>query len=210
MQCEWGHDDCQNLGKKCNLCLIGPAFYLAPKIKNVGLKKNIKVASARQGNAQEVKVYQQTRDAVQGTPNSGAGSIKGDLEIDNLAMIECKTTTKKNEGRQPGKESFSIQRNHLEKLKTEAKGKKEFHYLVFSFKEHDNDQYAVTDLECLNSMIATIKHDRAKAKEVDRQIDIYRKRATLVDAENSKLIAEIEYLKSRLNYIDPDWEKKEK
>ena len=59
-------------------------------------------------------------------------------------------------------------------------------------------------------MIATIKHDRAKAKEVDRQIDIYRKRATLVDAENSKLIAEIEYLKSRLNYIDPDWEKKEK
>lgn len=198
MTCEWGHNDCANIDKKCSLCIIDSAYYQAPKQKQVGLKKNIKVQSNRMGNAQEVKVYQQTRDAVQGTPNSGAGSIKGDLEIDSLAMIECKTTTEKNKGRQPGKESFSIQRSHLEKLKAEAAGKKEFHYLVFSFKEHDNDQYAVTDLETLNSMIATIKHDRAIAKDVNNQIDVYKKRATLIGAENTKLTAEIDYLKSIL------------
>lgn len=197
-QCEWNKVGCQNYNIKCQLCLIGPTYYKEPKQITYGLQKKINVSSKRQGNAQEVKVFNQTREAVSGTPNSGAGSIKGDLEIENLAMIECKTTTKKNEGRQPGKESFSIQRNHLEKLKAEALGKKEFHYLVFSFKEHDNDQYAVTDLECLNSMIATIRHDRKAAQDVNNQIDVYKKRYKLIEAENFKLSAEIDLLKAIL------------
>lgn len=177
-------------------CIVQDMFYKPIVRKQVGLKKNIKVKeTARQGSMQEVKVFNQTRDAVQGTPNSGAGAIKGDLEIDSMAMIECKTTTKKNEGRQPGKESFSIQRAWLEKLRTEAKGKKEFHYLVFSFKEHDNDQYVVSDLDIYNSMIATMKHDRAIARDAQNQIDVHKKFAMLQQAENAKLSSEIDFLK---------------
>lgn len=199
MSCEWGHNNCSNEDKRCMICITDSLYYKAPVIKQVGLKKNIKVKeTARQGSRQEVKVFNQTRDAVQGTPNSGAGSIKGDLEIDTMAMIECKTTTKKNEGRQPGKESFSIQRSWLEKLRAEAKGKKEFHYLVFSFKEHDNDQYVVSDLDVYNSMIATMKHDRAIAKDAQNQIDVHKKFAMLEQAKNTKLIAENEFLKSLL------------
>ena len=197
--CEYGHNDCSNLGKKCDLCILKDMYYKPIVIKQVGLKKNIKVKeTSRQGSIQEVKVYNQTRDSVQGTPNSGAGSIKGDLEIDTMAMIECKTTTKKNEGRQPGKESFSIQRAWLEKLRTEAKGKKEFHYLVFSFKEHDDDQYVVSDLDVYNSMIATMKHDRKVAKEAQNQIDLHKKFAMLQQAKNHENLARIEFLEALL------------
>lgn len=199
MSCEWGHTNCSNEDKKCKICITDSMYYKEPIKKNIGIKKNIKVKeTARQGSKQEVKVYNQTKDAVQGTPNSGAGSIKGDLEIDSMAIIECKTTTKKNEGRQPGKESFSIQRQWLEKLKIEAKNKKEFHYLVFSFKEHDDEQYVVSDLDVYNSMIATMKHDRKIAKEAQNQIDIHKKFAILQQAKNTELIAENDFLKSLL------------
>lgn len=199
INCEYGHSDCANLGIRCSNCILKDMYYKPIVRKQVGLKKNIKVKeTSRQGSMQEVKVFNQTRDAVQGTPNSGAGSIKGDLEIDTMAMIECKTTTKKNEGRQPGKESFSIQRAWLEKLRTEAKGKKEFHYLVFSFKEHDDDQYVVSDLDVFNSMIATMKHDRAIAKDAQNQIDVHKKFAMMEQAKNTKLEAENEFLKAIL------------
>lgn len=199
MNCEWGHTNCANEGKKCRICITPNMYFKEPIIKQIGMKKNIKVKeTARQGSKQEVKVFNQTRDAVQGTPNSGAGAIKGDLEIDTMAMIECKTTTKKNEGRQPGKESFSIQRGWLEKLRAEAKGKKEFHYLVFSFKEHDDDQYVVSDLDVFNSMIATMKSDRKIAKEAQDKIDTHKKFAMLQQAKNTELIAENEFLKSLL------------
>lgn len=199
MSCEWGHNNCTNEGKKCRTCITDSMYYKEPTVKNVGLKKTIKVKqTSRQGSMQEVKVFNQTRDAVQGTPNSGAGSIKGDLQIDTMAMIECKTTTKKNEGRQPGKESFSIQRAWLEKLRNEARGKKEFHYLVFSFKEHDDEQYVVSDLDVYNSMIATMKSDRQIAKNAQNQIDMHKKFAMLQQAKNTELIAENEFLKSLL------------
>lgn len=203
-ECEWGHQDCINKDIKCLMCLMDSSFYLKPKEKKVGMNKAIKVReSKRQGSMQEVKVYNQTVDAVQGTPNSGAGSIKGDLVIGQMAMVECKTTTKKNEGRQPGKESFSIRRDHLEKLRTEAlQARKEFHFLVFSFKEHDNDQYVVSDLDVFNSMIATMKSDRAKADTIDKQINIHKTRSTLADAENVKLTAEIEYLKAKIELLE--------
>lgn len=199
MSCEWGHDNCSNEGKRCMICITDSLYYKAIVVKQIGLKKNIKVKeTARQGSKQEVKVFNQTRDAVQGTPNSGAGSIKGDLEIDTMAMIECKTTTKKNEGRQPGKESFSIQRSWLEKLRAEAKGKKEFHYLVFSFKENDDDQYVLSDLDVYNSMIATMKHDRAVARDAQRKIDLHKQFAKHQQAINTELTAKIDFLEALL------------
>lgn len=201
MECEFGYVDCINIDQKCHLCMK-ELHYVPVKRKNIGLNKSIKVKeSKRQGSMNEVKTYNQIKDSVEGTPNSGAGSIKGDLQIGKMAMIECKTTTKKNEGRQPGKESFSIQRSHLEKLKKESKeAGKEFCFLVFSFKEHDNDLYGIADLEVFNSMIATMKHDRSELTKTNNLIDIHKTKSTLIEAENTKYIAEINHLKAKLKY----------
>lgn len=201
------HIDCINFdSQKCHLC-FDDSYYVPKKQKSYGgLKKTIKVKeSKRQGSVQEVKTYNQIKSSieVQGTPNSGAGSIKGDLEIGSFAMVECKTTTEKNKGRQPGKESFSIQRAHLEKLKKEAQeAKKEFHFLVFSFKEHDNDLYVVSDLEVYNSMIATMKHDRTQLIKLNNEIDIHKTKSRLIETEKIKLEAEIEHLKAKLKYYE--------
>ena len=89
----------------------------------------------------------------------------------------------------------------LDKLKKEAaEAKKEFNYLIFSFKELDDDLYAVTDLKVINSMIATMKHDREQLNDTNRLINMHKTRSKLIEAENSKLIAEIDYLKAQLEY----------
>lgn len=203
MNCEYGYTDCSNLDDKCHLCM-NELHYIPIKKKNVGLNKTIKVReSKRQGSMNEVKTYNQIKDAVEGTPNSGAGSVKGDLQIGSMAMIECKTTTEKNKGRQPGKESFSISRGHLEKLKKEAQEvKKEFHFLVFSFKEYDNDLYVVSDLDVYNSMIATMKHDRLELTKSNNIINIHKTKSALIEATNTTLLAEIEHLKAKIKYLE--------
>lgn len=87
-KCEWGYDYCQNIGEKCYLCSTDGLHLSKPKEKNFGLKKNTgKVTNTkRQGSASETKSYQQTQAAlnttnVAGTPNSGAGSVKGETCI---------------------------------------------------------------------------------------------------------------------------------
>ena len=203
MSCEYGHTDCSNYDIKCFLC-FNASYYLTARKKNIGLNKTIKVKeSKRQGSMNEVKTYNQIKDAVEGTPNSGAGSIKGDLQIGSMAMIECKTTTEKNKGKQPGKESFSIQRGHLEKLEKEAnEAKKEFHFLVFSYKEHDDKLYVVSNLDQYNSMIATMKHDRLQLTKSNNIIDMHKTRTALVEATNTVLLAEIENLKANIKYLE--------
>ena len=200
MNCKYGNENCTNYDIKCFEC-FNSYYYNAAKIRHVGLKKNntrIK-ETKRQGSINEVITYNKIKDAIEGTPNSGAGAIKGDLQIGNMAMIECKTTVEKNKGRQPGKQSFSIQRKWLEKLDKEAKeAKKEFWYLVFSFLENDEKLYTVIDLEVINSMIATMKHDRKELNDFKKIVDVHKKKADLFEAENTKLLSEIEYLKALL------------
>ena len=203
MSCEWGYTDCSNLEEKCFLC-VNELHYLPIKKRNFGISKSIKVKETkRKGSMNEVIAYNQIKDAVEGTPNSGAGAVKGDLQIGSMAMIECKTTTEKNKGRQPGKESFSLQRGHLEKLEREAKeARKEFHFLVFSFKEHDEKLYVVSDLDQYNSMISTMKQDRLALTKSENIINVHKTRTALIDAENSKLLAEIEHLKAKLKHSE--------
>lgn len=208
MACEWGQQDCINQDKKCMLCIRPDLYYQPVKAKNVGFKRNIKVKeSKRQGSISEVKAYNQFKNAIDnntvtGTPNSGAGKVKGDMQLVGIvnAMLELKTTTVKNAVKARGKESFSVKREWLEKLKREAKeANKEIYSLIFSFKEFDDDFYAVIELQHLLDVIATMKQDRLNVKNVDRQIDVYRKRSALLEAENTKLTAEIEYLKALLD-----------
>lgn len=116
-------------------------------------------------------------------------------------MEELKTTTRKNLNKEPGKESFTIQRAWLDKLWREAKAEgMEFQYLKFSFKEHDDDFYCVTQDSVILDMIVTMKHDRVELKKVQSEFDIYKKRAALADAENVKLRAELDLVKAELEY----------
>lgn len=210
MTCEYGHINCENEGTdKCLMC-VDSFHFLEKKVKNRYPSKRIKTKETkRMGASSEVKSFNQMEEAlntnVTGTPNSGAGRIKGDEQIRGLinVMTELKTTTKKNEGRQPGKESFTLKREWLEKLEREAKAENmEFSYLKFSFKESDDKFYAVTDVDVIVDMIVTMKDDRVERNKAQNRIDVAEKRAALKDAENIKLLAEIDYLKSVIKQLE--------
>lgn len=207
MECEWGNLDCINFDTKCYLCTSENLWYKPPKVRKNGLRSKIikTTETKRQGSISEVKSFYQTKEAlnmdVTGTPNSGAGRIKADEQIRGLlnVMIELKTTTRKNLNKQPGKETFTIQRAWLEKLEKEAKeANMDFQYLKFSFKENDEKFYAITENDVIIDMIVTMKHDRIKLKNTELEFDIYKKRLALAEAENIKLSAEIDLLKSKL------------
>ena len=114
-------------------------------------------------------------------------------------MVEIKTTTKKHINKEHGKETFTIKREWLDKLEREAAQEgMEFKFLKFSFKEHDDKFYIVIrDTEVL-SMIATMKHDREELYKLQNEINIYKKKYELIEAENTKKEAEIQYLKALL------------
>lgn len=213
MSCEYGYSDCINKDKKCYLCIDG-IHYIQPKAAPKGLNNNrIKTTkSKRMGSISEVKSFQQMESAlntnVTGTPNSGAGKVKGDEQIRGLinVMVELKTTVKKNLNKEPGKETFTIQRAWLDKLRREAKeANMEFQYLKFSFKEHDDNFYCITEDSQIIDMIVTMKHDREELKKVQNEIDVHKKRAELSEAKNTELLAEIALLKAQLKVQNEDY-----
>lgn len=213
LACEYGYSDCLNENKMCYLCVDGHN-YIQPKQRKAGLKKHtIKTSKTkRMGSISEVKSYDQTKMAldtsVTGTPNSGAGRVKGDEQIRGLIniMVELKTTVKKNLNKEPGKETFTIKKAWLDKLDREAKeAGMEFQYLKFSFKEEDNKFYCVTDSDAIVDMIVTMKHDREELKKLENEIDVYKKKSELSDAKNTELLAEIELLKAQLKVQNDDY-----
>ena len=209
MSCEFGKVDCVNQETdRCLMCI--DAFHYSPKkIKTNYSKNRIKTKETkRMGSISEVKSFKQMESAlntnVTGTPNSGAGRIKGDEQIRGLinVMTELKTTVKKNEGRQPGKESFTIKREWLEKLEKEAKAAfMEFYYLKFSFKESDDKFYAVTDVDVLIDMIVTMKEDRITAKTAKNKIEVAEAKAAYREAENIMLLSKINYLETKIKEL---------
>lgn len=212
MSCEYGHDDCIN--DKCHLC-VDSSQYRQPKVKSTGFKKNIikTQKTKRMGAISEVKSFNQMEQAlntsVTGTPNSGAGKVKGDEQIRGLinVMIELKTTTRKNLNKEPGKETFTIQRSWLDKLEREAKEENmEFQYLKFSFKEHDDKFYCVTLDTDIIDMIVTMKNDREQLKKIQNEFEVYQRRLELSESKNTTLQAEIDYLKAQLKVQNNDYE----
>lgn len=209
--CEFGYENCTNENKRCALCVDG-LYYKAPK-KIKGLQNNrlnIKTKkSNRMGSISEVKSYKQTKQALEtgvtGTPNSGAGHIKGDEQIRGLlnVMIEIKTTVKKNLNKEPGKETFTIQRAWMDKLEREAQeAGMEFNYLKFSFKEHDDKFYIVAQDTQILDMIATMKHDREQLKKNNNEIEIMKRRQEYLEVKIAELEAENAYLKAIQNKDD--------
>ena len=180
---------------KCALC-PDRAYYSPEKIRTkktyTGKKSN------RQGARFEAKNHETNQELLASsklTPNSGAGKIKGDEQITGLirVMEELKTHVKPKTAR--GEKTFTIHKEWLEKLDTEAQAENmEFWYLKFRFLETDTDTYIVLNENVVMSMIATLVEDRRNAKLAQRSIDLANATADRIKAENVLLTARIREL----------------
>ena len=212
MSCEWGHDDCQNEGtEKCDTCFSDSFHYKKAVAKKFyRFNRRSRTKANRQGSDFEDKTRKIVADAlsdkpiVQLTINSGATvREKGDVQIEGLvtAMIEDKTRTKVHMAK--GSKSFTIQHEWLTKLLRESREKhKEFHWLLFSFYQYDNDIYAITEAQEIISMAKTMETDRRAAKAAEKRIAVAERRKEYVEAENKKLVAEIELLKANKELME--------
>ena len=201
MDCKFDKYDCKNCGDDdyCLLCFNADK-YTPTKKKQYGIKKNTNKTSGRMGSQAEMinhKRLEQTLDTKANmTPNSGAGRIKGDEQIKGLVnwMFESKTQEIE---RARGHKQFTIKREWLDKLEKEAPAENmDFWSLTFSFKDNDEQLYAVMDQQLLLDCIATMVEDRKIAKSAQSKIDVANKHRELIEAENVKLHADIEYLKA--------------
>ena len=204
-ECIYGKTDCQNT-EQCHLCL-NCSKYKAPKKKSSGLSKNYNKTTKRMGAVSETitqKANQATIDNVVSsrlTTNSGAGSEKGDAWITGLVEIAQEVKTQL-PNRAKGCKSFTIQKEWLEKLDRESKEAfKEFWWLVFSFKEDDEQLYVVADNKVFQDMIANLVADRKTAKEAQAKIDLANKHRRLVDTKNTELQATIDRMQAEIDYL---------
>ena len=208
MSCEWGHDDCKNQPDKCYLCLSRD-FHYDPIIskKPKQMAKRQQKADNRMGSSFEYKNHVKNKDTLSDvssrmTPNSGAGRVKGDEEIRGIINIMEELKTKVKE-QAPGKQSFTIKKEWLDKLNREAMAvNKEFWYLKFSFQEYDNDVYIIVEEDIIMSMVKTMVEDRKAISEAEKRKDIAEKERRLKEAENIKLLAEIDLLKAKLELYE--------
>ena len=213
MECPFGHNDCCNT-EQCHLCLTGNK-YKAPKKKSSGLSKNYNKTTKRMGAISETitqKANQATIDNVVSsriTTNSGAGSEKGDAWITGLVEIAQEVKTQL-PTRAKGCKSFTIQKEWLEKLDRESQEAfKEFWWLVFSFKEDDEQLYVVADNKIFQDMIANLVADRKTAKEAQSKIDLANKHRRLVDTKNTEFQATIDRMQAEIDYLKAFLDNKE-
>ena len=204
--CPFGRDDCQNT-EQCLLCFNGNK-YIAPKKKQQGLKKNYNKQTKRMGAVSENITQQQNQATIDNvcssrlTINSGAGQEKGDAWITGLIEIAQEVKTQLPE-RAKGCKNFTISRDWLEKLNRESKAAfKEFWWLVFSFKEDDEQQYIVAETQVFQDMVATMVHDRKISKEADSKVNLANKQRRVAETKNTELEAKIDHLQARIDYLE--------
>ena len=217
MSCPYDYTDCTNCSQ-CHLCFNG-SKYKPSKKKNSGIQKNYNKQSKRMGSISETKVQQTnqaTIDTVTSsrlTTNSGAGfgsgTEKGDAWITGLVEISQEVKTQLPD-RAKGCKSFTIQKEWLDKLDYESrKANKEFWWLVFSFKETDNQMYVVADNQVFQDMVATLVADRKLAAEAGKKIDLANKQKKVIEAKNTELQATIDYLQAQIECLQAQLKLKE-
>ena len=217
MSCPYDYTDCTNCSQ-CHLCFNG-SKYKPSKKKNSGIQKNYNKQSKRMGSVSETKVQQTnqaTIDTVTSsrlTANSGAGfgsgTEKGDAWITGLVEISQEVKTQLPD-RAKGCKSFTIQKEWLDKLDYESrKANKEFWWLVFSFKETDNQMYVVADNQVFQDMVATLVADRKLAAEAGKKIDLANKQKKVIEAKNTELQATIDYLQAQIECLQAQLKLKE-
>ena len=204
MSCPYGKEGCQNTDQ-CLLCFNGNK-YVAPKKKQQGLKKNYNKQTKRMGAVSENITQQQNQATIDSvcssrlTVNSGAGQEKGDAWITGLVEIAQEVKTQLPE-RAKGCKNFTISKEWLEKLNRESKAAmKEFWWLVFSFKEDDEQQYVVAETQVFQDMVANLVHDRKIAKEANKKIDLANKQRRIAETKNTELEAKVDRLQAELDY----------
>ena len=194
---------CKHEGtNKCLMCVDGSKYEQIKK-KQYGMKKNYNKQSNRMGSKAEMINHESNTATISTsmTPNSGAGTVKGDEQIVGLVNIMQEVKTQE-VVRARGHSQFTIKREWLDKLAEEAPAENmDFWYLVFSFKNTDEQQYVVIDKQQLNDMVATMTEDRKVAKEAQRRINLADKKRIYTEAENLKLKAEIDMLKAELEVL---------
>ena len=197
-------DDCINTDQ-CHLCFNGNKR-VAPKKKQQGLQKNYNKKTKRMGAVSENITQQQNQATIDSvcssrlTVNSGAGQEKGDAWITGLVEIAQEVKTQLPE-RAKGCKNFTISREWLEKLNRESKAAmKEFWWLVFSFKEDDEQQYVVAETQVFQDMVANLVHDRKIAKEANKKIDLANKQRRVAETKNTELEAKVDRLQAELDY----------
>jgi hypothetical protein len=188
--------------QKCALC-FEQAYYIPEK------QKTKKKYTGKNSNRMGARFEKENHEANQKllatsnqTPNSGAGKIKGDEQISGIihVMEELKTKVKPKISR--GSEVFTVHKEWLTKLATEASQEnKEFWYLKFRFYEPETDTYVVVSQDMIMSMIKTMAEDRKKAKTAQYQIDMANAKAELLNAENTMLRAKIRLQEAEVNLL---------
>lgn len=212
MICEWGHTDCKNEGIKCHLC-VARDFHYDPVIvkRPKPMARRQQKADKRMGSSFEYRNHVSNEALLESavsssmTPNSGATArAKGDEQIRGLINIMEELKTKVTE-QAPGKKSFTIKKEWLDKLNREAKAEgMEFWYLKFAFNEHDQDVYIIVEEDVIMSMVATMVEDRKKANEADLKVEIAEKERRLIETQNIKLQAKIDLLEAKLKKYESD------
>lgn len=190
---------------KSVLCVNG-SKYAPIKNKTYGIKKNPNKKSNRMGSQAEMINHQNTVDTISSnmTPNSGAGKVKGDEQIRGLVNIMQEVKTQEIT-RARGHSQFTIKREWLDKLDREAPAENmDFWYLNFSFKDNDEQMYTVIDSRQMQDIVATMVEDRKIAKQAQNKIDTANKRRIMIEAENTKLQSEIDYLKAKIKELEDD------
>jgi hypothetical protein len=170
------------------------------------LRKHANKADGRAGSTFELrnqKINQQALDSVcDMTLNSGATvREKGDAQIKGLLSImeEYKTRTKV---QAPGKKTFTIQKEWLDKLEREARAEnKEFFDLRFSFHEDDKQAYVILPEEEFISWIKTLNEDRKKSLSAQSKIELAERQKDVAQAENKLLRAKIDALEAEVKCL---------
>lgn len=202
-KCEWGYGDCRYEGIKCNNCYTPDSCY-SPK-KQEAPTKNTKIGK-RMGAKFEYQNHKSNQEVLNTgfsmmTPNSGATNLyKGDEQIKGLVRVmeELKTGIIK---KAPGKETFTIKKQWLQKLKIEALAEdQEFYYLKFRFHEDDEMTYCIVEAEQIMSYIYTLKKDRETAQSADLKVKIAEKQRDVAVAENL-------YLKEKIRLLELEKER---
>ena len=189
--------------QKCTLCFRN-AYYVP--VKQKPRKKYVGKNSNRMGAKFEKENHEANQKLLASsnqTPNSGAGKIKGDEQISGIihVMEELKTKVKPKIAR--GSQTFTIHKDWLDKLTKEAQAEnKEIWYLKFRFNETEEDTYVVVDQNIIMSMIKTMTEDRKKARLAQGEVDLAKAKAELLDAENTKLRAEIRLRETELRVLN--------
>lgn len=213
MSCEWGRDDCKNLGSRCDTCFTDSINYVPQKKKKLYqlARRQVNKPDNRMGSQFEYQNHKNNVNLIKSdaitsmTLNSGAtAKEKGDEQISGIVevMEELKTQMP---DRAKGTKSFTIKRQWLDKLHREALiENKEFWYLKFAFSEdealHEGGAiFVVTEQDIIMSMVKTVIEDRKRAKQANQLIDVANKRRDVVEAENRYLKAQLELLKAEYN-----------